>query len=83
VVPIGKKDNAVAQKKYTFNPATLVDKWNTSIIFHEEKIFVYQLVKVRSFSSCATRYKSRFTFLKKTTGIKTAKRTSLAKRNFF
>jgi dipeptidyl aminopeptidase/acylaminoacyl peptidase len=34
--PYWEKDNAVAQKTYTtFNPATLVDKWNTPILIFQ------------------------------------------------
>jgi hypothetical protein len=61
---IGKKDNAVAQKIYTtFNPATLVDKWNTLFLFSGGKRFVYQLVRARSFQAAQPiRYKSRFVY---------------------
>jgi hypothetical protein len=50
----------------TFNPATLVDKWNTLFLFSGGKRFVYQLVRAEAFKlRTPIRYKSRFvTFLK-------------------
>jgi hypothetical protein len=66
----------VLKKTYTtFNPATLVDKWNTLYSYFLRKDFRVPIGQAESQAAQLLGIKVGSRLLKKTTGIKTAKRT--------